>query len=214
MSQQASATPMLTAQRAGLARCPACGVLHKRAAVACRRCGKRVHQRVPFSLQRTWAFLFVGVCAYIPAMTQPVMFTRSLSERTSNTILGGVWTLVEDGSSAIALIIFVASVCIPLLKFVIIAMLASTLQFSFSMSTATSHRLHHFTELIGRWSMIDVFVIAILTALIQLGTFMTVVPGIGIDAFAVSVLFTMLAANSLDTRLFWDKYDDVRPRSG
>ncbi len=149
--------------------------------------------------------LLVGMLAYVPAMLEPVMLTRSFSGPTSDTILSGVLALIDQGSIGIAVIIFVASICIPAIKFVVIAGLASSLQFDWKMSEHTRHNLHRITELIGRWSMIDVFVIAILTALIQLGNFMTVTPGRGINAFALSVVFTMLAASSLDPRLFWDK---------
>ena len=209
-----AAPPMLSARQVGLARCMACGSLERQTDSVCRRCGNRVHLRIPSSLQRTWALLIVGMMAYIPAMVLPVLHTRSFQGNTSDTILSGVWALVDDGSPFVALIIFGASVCIPIVKFLIIAALALSLQFDWSISTHQRHNLHRVTELIGRWSMIDVYVIVLLTALIQLGKIVTVVPGPGIDAFAVSVIFTMLAASSLDSRLFWDKENEVRRTSG
>jgi paraquat-inducible protein A len=157
--------------------------------------------------------LLVVMLAYVPAMVSPVMMTRSFAGPTSDTIMSGVLSLIDQGSVGIAVIIFAASICIPAIKFVVIAGLASSLQFGWVMSEHTRHKLHRVTELIGRWSMIDVFVIAILTALIQLGSFMTVIPGPGIDAFALSVVFTMLAASSLDPRLFWDNSVDARRSS-
>lgn len=158
--------------------------------------------------------LIVGMLAYVPAMTMPVMLTRSFSGPTSDTIISGVLALIDDGSVGIAMVIFVASVCIPAIKFVVIAGLALSLHFKWSMSRHTRHRLHKVTEFIGRWSMIDVFVVAILTALIQLGSFMTVLPGAGINAFTLSVVFTMLAATSLDPRLFWDDVNHVTSKPG
>jgi len=132
------------------------------------------------------------------------MLTRSFSGDRSDTIISGVIALVDSGSFAVAFIIFFASICIPVAKFVIIAGLALSLHFRWDMSLQTCHRLHSITELIGRWSMIDVFVVAVLAALIQLGAILTILPGVGINAFALSVVFTMLAASSLDPRLLWD----------
>ena len=206
----------LSARRAGLAACRACGALHRMprpaggddpagAAVPCARCGAAVRSRAPHSLQRTWAFLLVGLAAYVPANLAPVMLTSSFAGDTSDTILSGVLELVHLGSTGIAAIIFVASVVIPVTKFVVIATLAAGLSRPGRLSSHVRHRLHRVTELIGRWSMIDVFVIAVLAALIQLGTFVTIRPGVGIVAFAASVVFTMLAAASLDPRLFWDR---------
>lgn len=204
----------LTARGAGLAACRACGTLRRLApgvaderepAVRCRRCGARVSSRLPHSLQRTWAFLLVGLVAYVPANLAPVMLTSSITGDTSDTIMTGVLELVEHGSAGVAAVIFFASICIPVTKFVVVATLAASLSRPSRLDEHTRHRLHRVTELIGRWSMIDVFVIAVLAALIQLGAFVTIAPGIGIAAFAASVVFTMLAASSLDPRLFWDR---------
>ena len=199
----------LSARAAGLARCPACGTLQRAAdeegrALHCRACGGRVHVRIPHSLQRTWAFLAVGLMCYVPANLLPIMSTRSYAGNTSDTILSGVLTLASQGSAGIAAIVFFASVCIPLTKFVVIAGLALSLHLRWAMSEHVRHRLHALTELIGRWSMIDVFVVAVLAALIQLGAIITISPGPGINAFALSVVFTMLSALSLDARLLWD----------
>lgn len=208
----------LSARAAGLARCSACGTLRRMAsgagegeprAVRCTRCGARVHVRVPHSLQRTWAFLVVGLLAYVPANLYPIMSTRSYEGSSSDTILTGVMLLADQGSPGVALIVFVASVCIPVTKFVVIAALAIGVQRASRLSGHLRHRLHTVTELIGRWSMIDVFVVAVLAALIQLGAILTITPGIGINAFAVSVVFTMLSALSLDARLIWDTPADA-----
>ena len=201
----------LSAREAGLAACRACGALHRMPGggaptlIRCARCGAAVRSRVPRSLQRTWAFLLVGLAAYVPAHLAPVMITASFSGNSADTIMSGVLELARLGNVGIAAIIFVASVVIPVTKFVVVALLASSLHRPGRLSRHARHRLHRVTELIGRWSMIDVFVIAVLTALIQLGTFITIGPGIGIVAFAASVVFTMLAAASLDPRLFWDR---------
>ncbi|ASJ71377.1 paraquat-inducible protein A [Granulosicoccus antarcticus] len=195
----------LSARDAGLKACTSCGALQAIIDdTLCRRCGASVHSRRSNSLQRVWAFLLVGVMAYIPANIYPIMLTRSFTGNTSDTILSGVMVLIDDDSYGVALIIFIASICIPVIKFVVIAGLALNLHYDWDISKHTQHRLHTLTEFIGRWSMIDVFVVAVLAALIQLGAIISIVPGVGINAFALSVVFTMLAASSLDPRLLWD----------
>jgi len=164
-----------------------------------------VHSRREFSVQRAWAFLIVGLLAYIPANIYPIMLTKSFTGDTSDTIISGIFELVSSESYLVALIVFVASICIPVTKFVIIAGLALSLHFDWDMSEHRRHQLHSLTEFIGRWSMIDVFVVAVLAALIQLGAVLTITPGVGINAFALSVVFTMLSASSLDPRLLWDR---------
>lgn len=199
----------LSARESGLKACTSCGSLQAiDDAHHCRDCGAIVHSRRNHSLQRVWAFLIVGVMAYVPANIYPIMLTRSFTGNTSDTILSGVVVLLDSGSYVVAIIVFVASICIPLVKFVVIAGLALSLQYDWDISNHTRHRLHALTEFIGRWSMIDVFVVAVLAALIQLGAIITIVPGVGINAFAVSVIFTMLAASSLDPRLLWDHSND------
>ncbi|MFK7855752.1 MAG: paraquat-inducible protein A [Granulosicoccus sp.] len=196
----------ITAREVGLKRCSSCGHLQKiDEHRPCERCGANVLSRREFSLQRAWAFLIVGLLAYIPANVYPIMLTRSFTGDTSDTIISGVFELVGSGSYLVAFIVFVASICIPVTKFVIIAGLAFSLHFDWDMSEHRRQQLHGLTEFIGRWSMIDVFVVAVLAALIQLGAVLTITPGVGINAFALSVVFTMLSASSLDPRLLWDK---------
>ncbi len=207
-----TSTTSVTAREAGLKRCASCGRLQtvddeKR----CAKCGGVVLSRRPKSIQRTWAFLLVGIIAYIPANVTPIMSTTSFMGNTEDTIMSGVFSLIATGSYFVAAVVFVASICIPVVKFLIIAMLALSLQFAWDMSDHMRHRLHGLTEFIGRWSMIDVFVVAVLAALIQLGAILTITPGVGINAFAVSVVFTMLAASSLDPRLLWDTQTSMAP---
>ena len=206
-------TTAVTARAVGLKACTSCHALQKiRDDLPCRRCGAAVHSRRVNSVQRAWAFLIVGMMAYVPANTLPIMLTRSFTGNTSDTILSGVVVLINSGSYGVALIIFFASICIPVAKFIMIAGLALSLHFELEMSQHTRHKLHVLTEFIGRWSMIDVFVVAVLAALIQLGALITIIPGIGINAFALSVVFTMLAASSLDPRLLWDHSVQQEPK--
>jgi len=201
-------TTPVSARELGLKRCSSCGRLQKIADERpCFQCGATVVTRRPMSVQRTWAFLLVGMITYIPANTMPILITDSYAGNVEDTILSGVFSLIATESYFVAGVVFFASICIPIAKFLIIAALALSLQFTWKMSEHMRHRLHIVTEFIGRWSMIDVFVVAVLAALIQLGTIMTITPGIAISAFAISVLFTMLAASSLDPRLLWDTQD-------
>ncbi|PID60101.1 MAG: paraquat-inducible membrane protein A [Gammaproteobacteria bacterium] len=186
--------------------CHACGALHVLGKPRyCRRCGNTVRSRFRNSLQRTWAFLLVGMIVYVPANVYPIMATYSFSGDTTDTIFSGVLSLIDTGNVGIAIIVFTASIIIPIAKFIAIAFLALSIQLRVNLTEHTRHRLHAITEFIGRWSMIDVFVVAVLTASIQLGSIRSVEPGIGINAFAASVVFTMLAANALDPRLIWDR---------
>ena len=198
-------TESVSAIEVGLQRCPSCGRVQRiDDERACQRCGETITPRRHMSLQRTWSFLIVGIIAFIPAQVMPVLKTTSFMGNHEDTILSGVSTLISTGSYVVAIIIFFASICIPMIKFIIIALLATCQYFAWEMSDHTQHRMHTLTELIGRWSMIDVFVVAVLAALIQLGAIITITPGAGINAFALSVVFTMLAASSLDSRLLWD----------
>jgi len=198
----------VTARELGLVSCHVCRAVHPKANDGCARCGASLQSRKHLSLQRTWAYLLVGIFAYIPANILPIMNTQWLGGSSSDTIISGVLALLDSGSVLVALVVFGASVIIPVLKFIIIIGLALSLQFGWRWSEHTMHRLHALIELIGRWSMIDVFVVAVLAALIQLGVFLSITPGPGIVAFAFSVVFTMLSATAIDIRLLWDAQND------
>ena len=197
-------TDVITAREAGLIACRRCGQVHDQHVLACDRCHARLHSRGPDSLQKVWAWLIAGVILFVPANIYPMLLTNTLVEKTESTIIGGVVDLVHYGSYGIAIIVFVASIVIPLAKFFIIAYLAVSVQ---RKSTLNMHQRHHLFEAVefsGRWSMIDVFVVAILSALVQLDTVASINPGIAAVSFALSVVFTMLSAQCFDPRLIWD----------
>lgn len=203
---------MITARDMGLVVCRRCTKLWPGATPRCGRCGKRLQSRDATSLQRVWAWWVVGLLCYIPANAYPMLRTRTLFQVQEDTILGGVITLTHHGSYGIALVIFVASIVIPLGKFLAIAFLAYSAR---NFSRTSNHwrmGLLELVEYIGRWSMIDVFVVAILTALVQLHTLASVTPGIASLFFALSVIFTMLSAQSFDPRLIWDAQADYERR--
>lgn len=156
------------------------------------------------SMQKVWAWLIAGMIAYIPANVYPMLLTSTLVDRSESTIIGGVVELIEHGSFGIAVIVFVASVMIPVGKFIAIIYLAISVQRRSRDNQHQRHQAYEVVEFIGRWSMIDVFVVAILSALVQLDTIATVNPGIAAVSFALSVVFTMLSAQAFDSRLIWD----------
>lgn len=171
---------------------------------SCKRCGGALQSRDLQSLQKVWAWLIAGIITYIPANTYPMLRTSTLAEESESTIIGGVVELVAYGSFGIAAIVFIASVMIPIGKFLAISYLAISVQRGWKDSRHERHRAYEVVEFIGRWSMIDVFVVAILSALVQLETIATINPGIAAVSFALSVIFTMLAAQAFDSRLIWD----------
>lgn len=170
----------------------------------CPRCGHKLQSRDPHALQRVWAFWIVGLLCYIPANLYPMLSTRTLFQVEESTIIGGAVEIAHYGNYGIAAIILFASVVIPLAKFWAIAFLALSLKEPSLMSKSRRQLLYEIVEYIGRWSMIDIFVVAILSALVQLRTLASIDPGPAAVFFALSVIFTMLSAQAFDSRLIWD----------
>lgn len=193
-----------TARGMGLVACTRCGYVHNPDTARCTRCGSILQSRDTRSLQRVWAWWWAGLIAYIPANIYPMLLTSALGSSTQSTILGGVVELWAHGDPPIAIIVFVASVVIPVGKFLAIAFLALTAKRQRRGDRHGRHRLYEFVEFIGRWSMIDVFVVAILASLVQFNLVATVNPGVAAICFALSVAFTMQAALSFDPRIIWD----------
>ena len=204
MSAHARHGPAPTARELGLVACRMCGLLNEPTAGTCPRCRAGLQSRDGASLERAWAWLVAGLIVYIPANTYPMLRTTQLFRTQESTIVGGVVDLLELGAVAIALIVFVASVVIPVGKFMVIAYLAWLLGRDRPVDPHRLHKLHVAVEWIGRWSMIDVFVVAILAALVQFDVLATIVPGLAAACFALSVVFTMLSAQAFDPRLIWD----------
>jgi paraquat-inducible protein A len=172
--------------------------------LACPRCGSALHARKPDSVARTWAFLIASVILYIPANTLTVMRTDSLFGREDHTILGGVVELWDGGSWDLAVIVFVASIVVPILKMLALALLAISVQRRSDWRRHERARLYRMLEAVGHWSMLDVFVVALLIGLVRFHSIAEVLPGPGIAAFGAVVVLTMLSSMSLDPRLIWD----------
>ena len=203
-----NAPPVLTARRAGMIACTECGKVHVPGPDRCTRCGSHLSSRDETSLQRVWAWLGAGLVVYVPANVYPMLKTTLLGKTTNSTIFGGVVDLMHHGSYGIAGIVFFASIMIPVAKFIAIAYLALSVTHRVKLSPVKRQHLYEVVEFVGRWSMIDVFVVAILASLVQLDFAAAINPGIAAISFALSVAFTMLSAQSFDPRLIWDASEE------
>ncbi|RLA61176.1 MAG: paraquat-inducible membrane protein A [Epsilonproteobacteria bacterium] len=194
---------MLEIDKDKLIRCPICSAVNidKSKTNSCRRCGSAIYHHKTFNTEKSWAYLITAMIAYIPANLYPMLTTTQFGSRESSTILGGIVFLWEHGSYPIAMIILFASIVIPILKFLILIYLLISVKYPMGKDKKVhKHRLYYLTEIIGPWSMIDVFVVAILAALIHLAN-IEILAGTAATAFAISVFFTLLAAHTFDETL-------------
>lgn len=172
----------------------------------CPRCGTRVHQRRPHSITYSWALLISAAFALIPAYMLPIMTLKSLGQGAPSTIIGGVIDLIEYDMLGIAFVVLTASVIIPLIKVAGMVILLLTVQRGVVTNLHQKMLMYRFVEWIGRWSMLDIFVVAILAAIVQLGNLASINGEVGATAFGAAVILTMLSATVFDTRLIWDKH--------
>jgi paraquat-inducible protein A len=197
-----------TALAIGCATCHACGMLARlpnaHAHGSCPRCGAPLHERKPGSLQRTWALVIAAAICYVPANLLPVMTVTSLGKTQGDTIMSGVVYFVTHGEWPLALIIFTASVFVPLMKLGILTFLLISVHRRSSWRPVDRTRMYRLTEMIGRWSMVDIYVVTILVALVHLGNLATIEAGAGAVFFGSVVVITIFAAESFDPRLIWD----------
>ncbi len=200
-----------TAASAGLILCETCELVNRRPAdpggMACARCGTTLHQRRPDAIARAWAFTIAAMVLYIPANTLPIMHSGSLYGMQSDTILSGAAYLWRTGSWFLALIVFVASIVVPLAKLTSLSFLLWAAQRRSTWNPQTRAKLFRTTHWIGRWSMVDIYVGAALVALVQFRALASIEPGTGAIAFGAVVVLTMLATASFDPRLIWDPVD-------
>lgn len=186
-----------------LLRCPVCEAvnLDKGKENRCRRCGSHIYKYRRFKTEKSWAYLITAIIAYIPANIYPMLITKKFGHFEESTIFGGIVYLWEHGSYPIALVILFASILIPILKFIVLIYLLISVKYPIGKERKIDkHKLYYLMEIIGPWSMIDVFVVAILAALIHLAN-IQIIAGTASTAFALSVFFTLLAAKAFDTRL-------------
>ena len=193
-----------------LASCHDCGLLVRpgldghHADVRCPRCGAGVHGRKPNSLARTWALVIAAYILYVPANLLPVMSVTSLGKVQEDTILSGVYYLVTHGMWPLALVVFVASFVVPLAKLIVLTALLISVHRRSRWRLADRTQLYRVTEAVGRWSMVDIYVVTILVALVRLGALASIEAGLGAVFFGGVVVVTILAAETFDPRLLWD----------
>jgi paraquat-inducible protein A len=193
---------------AGILICAECHELNKAEPdndnLTCTRCGAQVHPRRPDSMKRTWALLVTAAILYIPANMLPIMTASSLGQGDPSTIMSGVIQLMQHGMYPIAIVVFVASILVPTFKLIGLGLLLFSVQRRQPLSAQQRIIMYRFIEFIGRWSMLDIFVIAILVAVVNFGRIASVEANLGAVAFASVVILTMLAAITFDPRLIWD----------
>ena len=214
-SRSPVASPTLTyvtALQMGLIACNACGQVEPRdlsiKRQRCSRCDSVLHRRHPDSLRRTWALLVAAALLYIPANLLPVMHTESLLDTQDNTIISGVVYFWTSGDWPLAVVVFVASIIVPMLKISALVLLLVTAQRHSRWYPRERTTLYRFLERIGRWSMLDVFVVTLTVALVRFQSFAEVTAGLGVIAFGSVVILTLLASMQFDPRLAWDGVGD------
>lgn len=201
-----------TARQLGLTNCHDCHLLvdahqvnaHRR----CPRCGAHLHPRKPNSLSRTWALVWAAIVFIVPANALPITITTTLGAKQADTIMSGVIYFMQSGSWEIATVIFVASVFVPFAKLLILIFLLLSVRYRSAWRPKDRTTLYRLTELVGRWSMVDIYVVTILVALVKLGAVAAIEAGPAAVYFATVVVLTMFAAESFDPRLIWDVIEE------
>jgi paraquat-inducible protein A len=202
----------VTAEELNLCSCHCCQLLVSMDAAPsahrCPRCHAPLHRRKQGSIAHAWALVCAALIFYVPANLLPMTVTTALGHRQADTIISGVIYFMQTGSWEIALIIFTASVFVPLAKLAILIFLLVSVQFRSTWRPRDRTALYRLTELVGRWSMVDIYVVTILVALVRLGAVATIEVGPAAIYFAAVVVITILAAESFDPRLIWDVFKD------
>ncbi len=204
----------ITATEQGFSSCHVCGLLSRTPPQDlpgyCSRCGARLHVRKRDSVARSWALLLAAYMLYIPANLLPIMETGSLLKHRNDTILSGIVHLWRTGFEGIATIVFIASILVPLFKLIVLTLLLISVQRRSTRLTGQRLRLYRLVDLVGRWSMLDIYVVTILAAVVQIRSLATVTAGPGAIAFGAVVVLTMFSAIYFDPRLIWDPLQKER----
>ena len=195
----------LTGLQQGLRSCSCCSAILPADQLSCPRCHSKGHVRRRNSLQWTMSLLITAIMLYIPANVLPIMVTQALGTKLTSTIMAGVILLWGEGSYPVAMVIFIASIMVPTLKILAIGWLCWYAKYATRGDSERMHFVYEIVEFVGRWSMIDVFVIAVLSALVNMGQLMSIYPDIGALLFAMVVIITMISAMTFDPRLIWDR---------
>lgn len=200
----------MRAINSSLCQCQVCGKLCRlpdEGAYACRRCHSPLHRRRPHAIAASWALALTALVLLVPANLYPIMTIHQLDDTMRHTIMAGVIDLARHDMLPIAIVVFTASIAVPLFKLLGIMGLLVAVQRGHPISRQQATRMYRFIDLIGRWSMLDLFVISILVSLVNFGRIASIEANIGASAFAAVVVLTLLAAQSFDPRLIWDQQD-------
>jgi paraquat-inducible protein A len=218
MSEHSGPRP-IRARDLGVVACDTCELVMKDThatdgeRVDCPRCGEPVHRRKPNATVRAWAYLITALALYFPANVLVMMKTVQFPTHRADTIWSGIVFLWQRGTWDLAVIVFTASILVPLVKLAALALLLVSARRKSRYGPRARTRLYRALEVIGHWSMLDVFVVSLLTAVVQLGRFASVEPGPALLPFAGVVILTMLASASFDPRATWD-FEDGEPAGG
>jgi len=202
----------------GLTDCPVCHAIVRVPAAGtdktayCARCDSEVHVRKPDAIQKTWAYLLASIVFFIPANVLPMMHVTTFAGSQSDTIMSGVLYFIDTGAYMIAFVIFTASIFVPILKILILIYLLVSVQKSSCRHRQRRKKLYALTEIIGRWSMVDVYVVGTMVALVHFGALTEIKPGMGANFFLLVVIMTMLSAMSFDPKLIWDNTKECNAR--
>jgi paraquat-inducible protein A len=202
---------MKTAWAQGLIRCHDCGFLSRTQTAgnaahppACPVCGAPLHARMRHSLSRTTAFLLSAYALYVPANIYPIMSVTQFGAAVPHTILGGILSLMDSDMIPVALLVLIASILVPLSKLVGITLLVLCVRYRWQVNARLWTLMYRIIAFVGRWSMLDIFMISILVSLVDLGGVAQIIAGPAATAFAAVVVLTMFAARNFDPRLIWD----------
>lgn len=200
----------ITAKKQGFQVCKVCGnhSLQIEHPELCPFCDNPISLRNKHSIQRTWALLITAMIFIIPANFFPITILLRNKEVLPDTIYTGILTLIDNGLPFIALIVFVASILVPVLKITILSLITLAVQFDWKISTKKQLYAFYLIEWIGKWSILDLFVISIMVAVFDKGQLLSVYPGVAATSFTIVVITTLFAANNFDTRLIWDTQTD------
>ncbi len=205
---------------AGLTGCHVCHQLVRLpiektgAQLVCPRCGEEIHARKHNSIQFTWALVIASIIFYIPANLLPMMHVQTFAGTESDTIISGVIYFLETGSYLIAAVIFIASIIVPITKLGILIYLLISVQRKSTLHRHQRKKLYALTEIIGKWSMVDVFVVGIMIALVHFSGLTTIEAGQGANYFLLVVIITMVAAMQFDPKLIWDPKEEKEENAG
>ena len=189
--------------------CEYCLMLHPQSTHRCTRCGAHIHQRKPNSLAITWSFLIAATIFLIPANILPMMVVTTLGVDDPGTIISGVIYFFHSGSYGIGLVIFIASIAVPFFKLGVLFYLLISVQFAKTSTPLINIKYYRVIHFIGKWSMLDIFVVALMVAMVQFKNIATIHTGPAALSFALAVIMTIIATDSFDTRLLWDTKEEI-----